>query len=313
MAGPTRAPGYGVDYSSSGTVQFIPELWGGKLTTKFYDTSVLASIANTDYQGQVRDMGDNVVIRTRPTIQIDDYEIGGGLNYQRPQSPSVSLAIDKAKSFAFEVNDIEAYQSDVDMMGEFTDDATEQMQIVIDQQILGDIYADVASENQGSSAGKISGNVNLGIDGTPVSVTKSNVIDTIIDVGQVLGEQAVPRQGRWIVIPEWMAAMVKKSELRDASIAGDETSIARNGRIGMLDAFTVYVSNNLSVVTDSGSNVVTNVIAGHPASLTWASQMTRMEHLANPNDFGQLVRGLNVYGYKVIAGQYMVHLRAEKG
>ena len=81
----------------------------------------------------------------------------------------------------------------------------------------------------------------------------------------------------------------------------------------MLDRFDVYVSNNMSKVTDaSTSRQATNVIFGHKKALTFASQMTKMENLPNPTDFGQLVRGLNVFGYEVIDPNAMGHLYAER-
>ena len=83
-----------------------------------------------------------------------------------------------------------------------------------------------------------------------------------------------------------------------------------------MDRFTVYSSNNLAVSTDTVDSVsvkCTNVVAGHKAGLTFASQMTNMETLPNPDDFGQLVRGLNVYGYKVIGPKYLAHAYVTKG
>jgi hypothetical protein len=69
----------------------------------------------------------------------------------------------------------------------------------------------------------------------------------------------------------------------------------RNGRVGMIDRFTVYMSHNL--VESSGKF---NVIAGHKRGLTFASQLTNMENLRAESTFGTLIRGLQVYGYKVV-------------
>lgn len=308
MAGPARHASH-PDYSSSGDAKFIPEIWSGKLVTKFYDTTVFGEIASTDYQGEIKSMGDNVIIRRRAPITIRPYVIGAGLQREKPVSTATSLPIDQAEYFNFELNDVDRYQSDMQLMDEFTDEATEQMQQVIDRKILGNIYGDVAAENAGTSAGVRSGDYNLGEAGAPVVLNKGNVTDFIVDLGTVLGEQSVPRTGRWLVIPEWMSGMIQKSELKDASLAGDGTSILRNGRIGMIGSFTIYVSNNLAMANDAGAGGanVTNIIAGHKAGLTWASQMTEMEQIDNPDDFGKLVRGLNVYGYKVIEPKYLVH------
>ena len=87
--------------------------------------------------------------------------------------------------------------------------------------------------------------------------------------------------------------------LKDASLAGDTTSILRNGRIGMIDRFTLYVSHNLNNVVDGGNRCF-NVIAGHKMGLTFASQMTEMESIRAESTFGQIIRGLQIYGSKVI-------------
>ncbi|ASK21825.1 hypothetical protein CEK60_05890 [Halomonas sp. N3-2A] len=254
-----------------------------------------------------------MMIRTTPSITIKDYEIGGGLSYDKPTSDMVELHIDKAKYFAFEVNNVDEYQSDIKLMNNWSDDAGQQMKIAIDKVILGDVFADAAAENAGTEAGLESGGYNMGEAGAPVDVNKTNILDVFVDCGSVLDEQNVPDDGRWIVIPAWMNGMLKKSDLRDASAMGDNTSVFRNGKVGMLDRFDVYVSNNMSKVTDATTTKqATNCIFGHKKALTFASQMTKMEDLKNPNDFGQLVRGLNVFGYEVIDPNAMGHLYAQR-
>lgn len=311
MAGPTRAAGV-PSVASDSASGFIPELWSGKLVEKLYLSTVFGEISNTDYEGEIKNQGDTVKIRTTPSIVIRDYEIGGNLNYENPTSSTVELQINKAKYFAFNVNDVDAHQSDLKLMDDWSDDAGEQMKITLDADVLSTVYADVAAENAGANAGAISGSYNLGAAAAPVAITKADVIDYIVDCGTVLDEQNVPDTGRWIVLPAWMCGMLKKSDLRDASITGDSVSPMRNGKIGMIDRFTVYKSNNLDVVVD-GTDNVTNIIFGHKKAITWASQMTKMEDLPNPNDFGRLVRGLNVYGFKVIDPNAIGHLYAKRG
>lgn len=311
MAGPTRAAGV-PSVASDSASGFVPEIWSGKLVEKLYLSTVFGEISNTDYEGEIRQQGDIVKIRTTPSIVIRDYEIGGSLNYENPTSPKVELQINKAKYFAFNVNDVDEHQSDIKLMDNWSDDAGEQMKIALDADVLSTVYADVAAENAGATAGAISGSYNLGTTGAPVAITKADVIDYIVDCGTVLDEQNVPDTGRWIVLPAWMCGMLKKSDLRDASITGDGVSPMRNGRIGMIDRFTVYKSNNLDVVVDGVDNV-TNIIFGHKKAITWASQMTNMESLKNPTDFGDLVRGLNVYGFKVIDPNAIGHLYARRG
>ena len=313
MAGPARDEGH-PNISSTSASGFIPSIWSGKLVEKLYARTAFAEVSNTLYEGSIKGAGDTVQIRTTPSIVINDYEIGGGLTYEKPVSDKVELQIDQAKSFSFEVNDVDAYQADIKLMEGWSDDAGQQMKIAIDKDISAYAYTEAAAENAGATAGVESGSLNLGVAGTPVAITKTNILDTLVDCGTALDEQNVPDEGRYIMLPAWMNGMLKKSDLRDASIMGDATSAFRNGKIGMLDRFSVYVNNNMSTVTDDGtSNQATNVIFGHKKALTFASQMTNMETLPNPSDFGKLIRGLNVYGRKVIDPNAIGHLYAERG
>ncbi|MGB0662792.1 MAG: hypothetical protein ACPGMR_03275 [Pontibacterium sp.] len=311
MAGPARSSGY-ANYSSSSASGFIPEYWSGKLIEKMYPATVFGDIANTDYEGEIKNQGDTVKIRTAPNITIRDYEIGQDLVYETPTSDLVELQINKAKYFGFQVASVDAYQSDLDLMNSFSEDAGEQMAVAIDRSILGVAYAEAAADNAGATAGAKSGSYNMGAAGAPVLLTKDNIIDFIVDTGSVLYEQDMPGTDRKIVLPVWACGLIKKSEIKDASISGDGTSVMRNGRIGMIDNYTVYSSNNLSTVTDSGKQV-TNAMFCHKKALTFAAQMTEMDEIPHPTRFGRLVRGLNVYGSKVIDKKAMGHAYIAKG
>jgi hypothetical protein len=286
---------------------FIPEIWSGKLIEKFYAATVLAAISNTDYEGEIKNMGDKVKIRTKPTITIRDYTIDQQLTVDRPSSSAVELTIDYAKYFNLVLDDIMERQSDMNLMSMWADDAAEQMKIVIDTAVLAGVDAGVDAKNKGATAGKISSNINLGATGTPIIPTKADIIDHIVDMGQCLDEQNIPETGRWLVIPPWLGSLIKKSDLRDASISGDGVSLARNGRLGMIDRFTLYSSNLLPTATDT-THTATRVFAGFNSGLTFASQISQMETLRSESTFGTLLRGLQVYGFKVIDGTCLVEL-----
>lgn len=294
------------NYSASGannTSKFIPEIWSGKLVEKFYKTTVFGDIANTDYEGEISSYGDKVYIRTVPDLTVSNYTKGGGLTYENPESANVELLIDKGKYFAFNLYDVDKYQSDLNLMNTFSEDGSEQIKIAVDTDVLGTVFSSAAAANAGATAGLISGNINLGNNTTPLAVTKTNVLDVLVDFGTVLDEQNVPESNRWVVLPPRMAAAIKKSDLKDASLAGDGTSILRNGRLGMIDRFTIYSSNNLSQTEATEYDI----IFGHKSAITFAGQITAMEDMPNPNDFGQLVRSLFVYGFSVIKPEAMGH------
>lgn len=161
------------------------------------------------------------------------------------------------------------------------------------------MYSQAGVGNFGATAGVRSGSVNLGVSGTPVRLDKTNIVDYIVDMGTVLDEQDVPENGRFIVMPPWACGLIKKSDLKDASLSGDDVSTLRSGRVGMIDRYMIYKSNLLATTTD-GSDTVTNMIFGQKTGLTFASQLLENESLRAESTFGTLFRGLQVYGFKVI-------------
>lgn len=313
---PVGAP-YNTNPSYSGT--FIPTIWSGKLNEKFYATSVFADICNRNWEGEISNIGDKVIINNIPTLAINDYVVGGNLNYQTPTPNTIELTIDRAKYFGFNVNDVLDYQSKPDLMNVFSNDAAEQMRIVIDSTCVYRTFNQGAAANRGATAGAKSGSINLGTDASPLqfSNTPATVLNTIIAMAGVLDEQNVPDSDRWIVIDPVTRSLLLQSNLAQAQITGDSQSIMRNGKIGVIDRFTIYVSNQLPTLaangttwisgdgSESSTTATTNankrraIIAGHKSAISFASQMVKTEQLRNPTDFGDLVRGLQVFGHKV--------------
>tara|TARA_R110000744_G_scaffold114382_1_gene213912 strand:+ start:9801 stop:10667 length:867 start_codon:yes stop_codon:yes gene_type:complete len=263
---------------AAGEQHFIPEVFSKKLQAKFYSQTVLSEITTNEYEGEISGMGNKVNIRTVPAITVADYS--GSLSYADVTSGTIELDINKAKSYAFKVDDILKSQADIDYMNEAANDAAQNMKIAIETDVLGNIAA-------GSSL--------TDINATPANITSANVLGQMIEAGQQLDENNIPEEDRFMIINPAVASVLKQSELRQAYLTGDSVSPLRNGFIGMVDRFKVYVSNNLS--TTSG---VTSGLYGHPKAVAFASQMTNTETVRLESSFGDGVRGLSVYGYKVI-------------
>jgi hypothetical protein len=263
---------------AAGEQHFIPEVFSRKLQAKFYAQTVLSEVTTNEYEGEISGLGNKVNIRTVPAVSVADYT--GSLSYSDVTSSTIELNIDKAKSYAFKVDDILKEQADIDFMNEAANDAAQNMKIAIEQ----DVFANVAA---GSSL--------TDINATPSNITSANVLGFILDAGQQLDENNIPEDGRFMIINPAVATLLKQSELRQAYLTGDNVSPLRNGFIGTVDRFNMYVSNNLS--TSSG---VTSGLYGHPKAIAYASQMTNTETVRLESSFGDGVRGLSVYGYKVI-------------
>jgi hypothetical protein len=297
---------------------FIPAVWSAKLNAKFYAASVYGEIANTNWQGEISGMGDKVIIHTAPTLTVSNYTVGTSLTYAVPTPDVQEMVIDKGKYFAFQIADVLEYQSKPNLLDMFSTDAAEQMRIAIDSQVLYNTFSQGAAANKGATAGAKSASYNLGTDDAPVTLTAANVLSKILEMSSVLDEQNVPESDRWLLIDPLTRSLLMQSNLAQAQFMGDATSTVRNGKIGTIDRFTVYVTNQLPKAIlatnspwlsgDGSENSITStgdvkrraIVAGHKSAITFASQITKMETVRNPNDFGDFIRSLNVYGFKVV-------------
>jgi hypothetical protein len=142
------------------------------------------------------------------------------------------------------------------------------------------------------------------------------LLDVLMRLGQVLDEQNIPEVGRWIVLPAWAGRMIKQSELRQTFLSGDGVSMMRNGRLGMIDRFTLYVSNLLPNHGTDPTNFNSGewpIFAGHAHGLTFATQISKVETLRSELTFGQILRGLQVYGYQVVDGKAIAQAQVSIG
>ena len=270
----------------------------------------IKSRCDNTLEGEIQNMGDRVRIRTKPTITIRDYKADGLLGLDRPTGGSVELYIGAGKYFSLILDDVMEVQSDLNILSMWSDDAAQQLKITVDKDVLGGIVGQANAANKGATAGAISANLNLGVKGTPITVVgqgattgQVNLIDLILRMGQCLDEMNIPEVGRWIVMPSWAGRMIKQSELRQAYLSGDAVSMLRNGRLGMIDRFTLFVSNLLPSNTSNSTNFAAGeqpIFAGHAHGITFASQISKIETLRSELTFGQILRGLQVYGFQVV-------------
>jgi hypothetical protein len=307
---------------------FIPQLWSKKLNAKFFANTMMTEIANTDWEGEIKNQGDTIRIRTAPSITINDYAgAGTTLNSEVPTPIFQDMQIDKGKYFSVQVNDVLAHQSDMDLMNMFTDDAAKQLKISIENDVFYNWFVTngANANNKGATAGALSASYNLGTDAAPVDVTSTpkDLLNTILRMSAALDEQNVPEEGRWLILSPYERQILMQTDIAQAYFTGDASSIVRTGKIGMLDRFTVYVSNLLPK-GESGKDLVAGLsatstggtatgaddrrmmVAGTKHGCAFASQISKTEPLRNQNDFGDIVRGLAVYGRKVVKPEALI-------
>lgn len=309
------------------TGSFIPTLWSGKLLAKFYQNTMLSEICNTDYEGELKNKGDTIRIRTAPSITINDYTgAGSTLSTEVPTPIFQDMQVDQAKYFSVQTNDVLAQQADMDLMNMFTEDAAKQMKIAIENEVFFNNFVTEgpAAANEGANAGALSAAYDLGSDTAPLNeATPENVLQGILRMSSALDEQNVPEDGRWLIISPRERNLLMQSNIAQAYFSGDSSSIIRTGKIGMLDRFTVYVSNllpkgttdkalvsGLDAVASGGAAVGSKprrlMVAGTNHACSFAMTISKTEPLRNQTDFGDIVRGLAVYGRKVVKNDALV-------
>jgi hypothetical protein len=314
------------DTTPSYSGAFIPTLWSGKLLSKFYQNTILSEVTNTDYEGELKNQGDTVRIRLAPSISISDYTVGQNLSYEVPTPSFQDMQVNKGKYFGVQVNDVLAYQADMDLMNMFTEDAAKQLKISIENEVFFNSFVTEgpSAANEGGTAGAISAAYNLGTDIAPIDqATAGNILKAILRMSTALDEQNVPEDDRFLIISPFDRHLLMQSDIAQAYFTGDQSSVVRTGKIGMLDRFNVYVSNLLpkgaagkalvaGLSATSGGATLTNakarrtMIAGTKAAVSFAMTVDKTEPLRNQTDFGDIVRGLAVYGRKVVKPEAMV-------
>lgn len=293
----------GITSSYVDDTKFIPELYSKKVLKNFYISTIYKDCFNTDYEGEIKGQGSKVHIRKTPEINVTAYSVGDELTYQVPTKDATELNVDQGFYSAFQVDDVNKAQADIDLINMFAADAAERIKIAVDAEVLAYISPLAAATNQGNTAGAISGSYDLGAlagTGTTKEITEDNAVDFIVELGAVLSEANIPTEGRFLILPVWFTALLQTGDLQRADVTGDSTGVIRTGAIGKIANFTIYESNNLLTATDGDGDAATYVIAGTKEACTFASQVDKVDTLKIEKSFGEYWRTLFIYGRAVV-------------
>ena len=253
------------------------------------------------YEGEIKKFGDTVWIRKDPMITVRDYQKGQNLVNEQPSSIAQSLLIDHGKYWSFVSYDLDRVQTDLKgCLARWADIGSYVIAKAIDTDVLAVMAAGGAAANIGTAAGLTSASFNLGTDGSPRTVTKADINELFTDCATVLDEQNAPPTGRFLILAPSVAGLIAKSDLKNAMITGDATSIMRLGpdHLGQIAGFEVYKSTLLPYGTSS--TTCPYCIFGNTEATTFATQLVEAKIQDDPFGFGQLHRGLHVYGRKVV-------------
>jgi hypothetical protein len=291
---------------------FLPKVYSKQVLNFFRKASVVEAITNTDYSGDISGYGDTVRIIKEPVITVYQYERGADVTKTALTDQEVSLVIDTANAFKFIVDDIETNMSHVNFRDVATSSAAYALRDAFDEGVIATMFAGVAASSPnhilGSdnatdlAAGTFDGTGNLDIG---FASGEHDPIDVLSHMARLLDEQNIPEEGRWFLAnPEFYEILVQSSsKLLSVDYNAGQGSI-RNGLVssGKLRGFDMYKTNNIAAT----SNAAGKCLAGHMSSTATAQTITSTEVIRDPDSFGDIVRGLHVYGAKVLRDNALV-------
>ena len=291
-------------YQNLPSGNWVPAVYSQKVQKFFRRASVVEDITNTDYAGEIENFGDTVNIVKEPSITVSDYARGQTVNTQTLADDKLQLTVDQGSYFAFKVDDIEERQSHVNWEALATSSGAYSLKRNYDYNVLKNIY-----DNAATSA------ANTGTDGSPIDGDAA--VDTLADVisaaKTVLDGNDVPEENRWFVAPPAFYKQLRKAgaKIMDQSVMADGgASSMRNGMVTdrPLFGFRLYSTNAIAVSSGAASSKTfgsagSNEYAflyGHKGAVATANHIAKTELIRDPDSFSDIVRGLHVFGRKIL-------------
>jgi len=295
----------------SGSTNWLPQVYSKQVLNFFRKASVAEAITNTDYAGEISSYGDTVKIIKEPTITVYQYERGEDVTQQNLSDTELTMVVDVANAFKFIVDDIESQMSHVNFRDVATSSAAYSLRDAFDAGVIAKMFAGISTSAPDHTLGADSatplganvfdgaGAVDLGISG------ETDPLDLMARMARLLDVQNVPEEGRWFVAgPDFYEQLSQSgSKLLSVDYNAGQGSI-RNGLVssGKLRGFSMYKSNNIA----APSAATGKCMAGHISSTATAQTITTTEVLRDQSSFGDIVRGLHVYGAKVLRPEALV-------
>ena len=331
-----------VGYGNLPNGNFSPVIYSKKVQKAFRNSSVVEDITNTDYSGEIASIGDSVKIIKEPEITINSYARGTTLATQDITDADFTMIVDQANYFQFSLDDVEEAHSHVSFMDLATDRAGFKLRDAFDQDVLGYMsgwtwngsawVARTAAAGTKSEVGagadelfaanKLTAGTFGGTAANSIPVTAGGGSGAISSPLAVLNRMArlmdaanVDTDGRWVVVdPVFKEILMDEdAKLINADFGGD--SEVRNGRLpGTIRGFRVYTSNNLPYKgTGAGTSAAAGstahygvVVSGHDSAVAVADQIAKTETFRSPDTFADIVRGMQLYGRKILRPQGLI-------
>ncbi|MGW2594759.1 phage major capsid protein [Streptomyces sp. NPDC001515] len=266
---------------------FKPEIWSAQLLVGLRNALVYAQpqLVNRNYEGEITTRGQSVHITTIGDPTIFDYDAGDTINYEDIETAGTDLIIDQAKAFAFKIDDVDKAQSLLNPMSDMAQNAAYGLRDKADAYVAS-LYTGVAAANT------------VGSTGAPISIsTATDAYDKVlVPLRTRLDRANVPTEGRYFVgSPEFEGALLRDDRFVRVDASGSEQGL-RNGMTGRAAGFDILKSNN----TPNPTGNVQVMQAGYPGAITYAEQILETEALRLQSTIADAIRGLHVYGAKLL-------------
>ena len=281
------------------SIEFIPTVWAARLLVALDKSLVYgqANVCNRDYEGEIREAGNTVKIASIGDVSVADYVKNTDIG--EPESltdEEQTLLIDNAKYFNFYVDSVDRAQANANVMDEAMRRSAWSLRAAADTFLAAAMESAVPSGNK------------IGTVGDPVAPTKDDAYEYLVDLGVLLDEGNVPIDDRFVIVPAWFHGLLLKDDrfVRSGTFRGDAR--LANGEVGEAAGFRILKSNN--VPNTSGAKF--KIIAGHRLATSFAEQVLDVQTYKPEKRFGDAVKGLHVYGAKVVRPAALAMLIADR-
>lgn len=279
--------------------RFRPEIWSAKLLVALRKSLVYAGpgMVNRDYEGEIQEAGDTVRITSisRPTVgtYVPNQTV---IVPEELTDAQRTLVVDQSKYWAFKVDDVDKRQAKGDVMPQAMSESGYALRDVVDQYVAS-LYTQAQAANQ------------LGTISVPVANPEYFYTKIVVPLEVALTEANVPEEGRYMIIPPWLyGRALLDPNFIDASKSADGGQALRNGYVGRAGTFDIMRSNNCPNPT--GDDFV--VTAGNSTAISFAEQINKTEAYRPENSFSDAIKGLALYGAKVIRPEALATAIASK-
>lgn len=264
---------------------FIPSVWAGGIMRELERTQTWtqAGVVNRDYEGDIRQFGDTVLINSLGDVTVFDYT-GILPEPEELTDEQRSLTIDQQKAFNFKIDDIDKAQANQELMGEAARNAAEGLNEVAGRYVAG------------LALGADPANV-LGTADAPITTIDSgNVFAFLVEMKRRLDDAGVPRDGRWLQAPGWLEALILQAQIINQV---DTNNYIANGVVGRVAGFNIISAPYVPTATGvAGASDV--VVAGHAMGISFAEQILKTEAYRPERSFADALKGLHVYGARLL-------------